>query len=477
LEGEVGTCAFPYQPEDFSWTPESSKITDVTVTNVEGPLGDADEGYTSILVTAQDSVTQVEYRIYYYANRSDDNTIASLSYTLDGETDIPVPGFIPTTTNYNITLIDPEEVRIPQIIPENVVLADTTAIIQRIEQPTNVNSRGTVVVQAQNLSLKSYNVIFSKVVSSNATLDWIKIGGTDIAGFDSDTLNYIYETTTCITTIPTITYQKSSAWSNVVYIPATLTNRTATITVTAENDTTVRIYQVSFKLMNSNTVLSSYRVGSTNRSNNAFTAANNYTDVYSANFTSVPALSFHSTTAQQLGCAGASVVWPSAVFFPDTNYIKVTAQNQVDTQMYRSVLKNINCYVATGPATGESNSFGYNYNGLTNQNTGINITTANNNNTNTITTSVVTLPVGRNVPPELVIRALATTVAPPTYTIRQPAHRNDTAIVTLTANDGTTQKIYRIPFRATLSADATLSSITYDGIPVPGFNPATEFYT
>ena len=468
LTGIPGELEFPYQPTDFSWTTEVDDVVSVVVTNVPGPAGDADGGYTSILITAEDHVTTKEYRMYYFANFSDDNNILALSYTLDGETPIPVSTFTPAQTNYFITLTDPEEVRAPQIREEDVVLSHTAAEIQRIDQPTNVNSTGTVVVKAENYQLKSYNLIFSKALSSNSKLNWIKITNEDIADFDPNVYEYDFDLTGCTTSIPTVTYEKSSVWANVVYTPATLSNRIATIVVTAEDETQTT-YTINFLLKNNNVAFQYFRFGTS--STNQITPVAGET-VYERSFSFTSAQTLNLT----LSCSAASFTrTPSGtVYYPDTNYFYVTAQDGLTTETYKVVVKNTNCFVATG----NNNGFRYNYNGLTDQNTAINITSSNNNNLNTITTSVVTTPAGPNVPAELVVRGLAAaaTAAPPTYTIKQPTHRNDTAVVTLTANDGVTQKIYRVPFRPTLSTDAALSGITWNGNAISGFTPTNTYY-
>ena len=469
LTGTPGSFAFPYQPEDISWTTEVNDVVSVVVQNVDGPGGDADGGYTSILITAEDSVTTKEYRIYYYAGLSDDNNISAWNYTMDGVNSISVPGFTSSTLNYSISFTDPEEVRIPQIREEDVVLSDPKAEIYRINQPTGVNSVGSVIVRSENYNLKTYTLTFSKVVSSNSKLATIKVGGVDIEDFDTDTLIYNYEITNCVTAIPAITWTTSSPWANVTYTPATTTSRTATILVRAENgDTTT--YTVNLELKNNNAALTGYRVNTTNR--NVFNDST-FIDTYAASFTSLPSL---SVQASQQSC-GASTVAVSTpfVWYPDTNYITVTAQDTITKQTYGSIIKNTNCYLATG----NNNGLRFNYNGLVNQNSGINISTTNNNNTNTITTSVITLPAGPDVPAELVVYGLAAAAnaAPPTVTIIQPKSRTDTAIVTLLAHDSVTSKTYRIPFRPTISTDATLSGITSDGQPLVGFVPATEHYT
>jgi len=462
--------AFPYPTSAFTYTPEVPDISGVVVENVNGPGGDADGGYTSIKVTAEDGVTVKEYRMYYYLNLSGNNTATAMSYKFEGEAPIPVPGFTPSVSNYPILIGNPEEVRVPQIVAESIVLADPTAHIQNIIQPTGVNSTGKVIVQAENFSTKSYNLIFTKTPSTNSKLNWIKVANADLPGFDPNVLEYNYTMTACVTSIPTVTYEKSSVWAEVNYTAATLTNRTATIIVKAEDNTTTT-YKVNFVLTSNDVKFTNIRFGTSSTNQMAFVAGKTvYESAYS--FTSAP-----NALAMTLSCTGATVnKFPATnVFNPDTNYFTVTAQDGTTIETYKAIIKNTN-YALT---TGANNAFRFNYNGLVNQNTAINITSSNNGNTTLVTTTVVTLPVGPNVPPELVIlpTGLAASAAPPTYTIVQPAHRNDTAIVTITANDGITKKIYRVPFKATLSTDATLKSMTYDGFSVPGFNPATELYT
>ena len=466
-----GPYEFPYQPENFTYTREVDDST-VEITNVDGPDGDADGGYTRILVTAEDGVTTKEYRVYYYAHLSDDNTITAVSYTIDnGDNSIPVPGFTPTQANYSITLTDPEQAIFPKIVVESIVLSDPAATIQNIAQPTGVNATGTVYVQAENFKLKEYHFTFSKVKSSNSKVEWIRVGTTDITDFHPDTLTYYHELTACTATIPAVSALRSSIYATIGYTQATTTTKTATITVTAE-DGTQTIYTINFALTNNNTVLSGYRVASTNR-NNSFTAANNYTDVYSAAHTSFPALALSTTTAQQ-GCAQQDVEFPltnNVVFFPDTNYIKVTAQDGITKQTYKSVLKNTNCYLKQ--TTGNNVGLKYLYNGVVRN---ITIPSASTNNDVTVN---VTIPVaGPNVPPVLIE---ADPQAPVVDTIIyvQPIYRagNSGSVTVYPAHDNGTSKKYIINFTPTISTDSTLSYITYNGLPVPGFAPATETYT
>lgn len=478
LEGTPGSYAFPYQPSDITYTVERDSTRSVVITNVNGPDGDADGGYTSILVTAEDYVSTKEYRIYYYADRSDDNTIAELSYTLDEETTIAVPGFTPATTNYSVSFSNPEETRIPQITTENITLSHAAATIYDINPLTSMPTGGmaavaSITVRAENYNLKTYTVSFSKVVSTNSKLSMIQIAGVDMEDFDSDTLSYDYHIATCVTNnnnFPAITYEKSSVYSNVLYTPATLTNRTATIVVTAENGD-VTTYKVNFILSNDNATLLGYRINTTNR-NNSFTAANNYTDTYSASFTAPFTLSL-SSTAAQLPCAGATVQFPSqVVWFPDTNKIVVTAQDLVTKLEYGVVVKNTNSYLLQ--TSGQNVGLKYIYDGVVR-----NITVPNTTNANDQTINV-TIPVAGPNEPCVLVEAAPRAPVVDTIIYTQPTSRaGNSGKVTIIANDGVSSKTYIINFTPTISNDATLSTLTYDGFNVPGFTAGstTELYT
>lgn len=470
LTGEPGSYAFPYQPEDISWTSESNYIRGVEVTNVLGPDGDADGGYTSIVVTAQDGGTK-EYKIMYSSALSDDNSLAALGYTIDGENTVMVPNFSPTVLSYDIFITDAEEINVPQIVEESIVLSDENAEIFEINQPTNVNSAGTVTVRAQNLALKVYTLNFTKAVSTNSELSWIKIGGIDVENFDAETLSYNFEIATCVSAnnqFPTVTFEKASYWANVVYTAATTATRTATIAVTAEDGTTTT-YTVNFVLTNDNTELLGYRVNTTAR-NNAFTAANNYVDTYSASFTTAPTLQASTTAAQQSCGNTAFPTIETFVWYPDTNKIVVTAQNGIATQTYGAVIKNTNSYLTTGTT---NVGLKYRYNGITYN---VNVPSSSNNNATNI--SAITLPVGPNEPAVLFdANPQAPSVDSIVYT--QPTSRAGTASVRVFARDGNTSKIYNLTFNQTISNVATLNNITYNNgaNQVLGFNPAQENYT
>lgn len=452
--------AFPYNPEDFTCTPMVKDAT-VEIVNVLGPNGDAEDGYTSIVVTAEDKTATHGYKVHYYSNRSSDNNLLSLGYTLSALDTIQVPEFSSSTLNYNVTLTDPEEVRVPQI--NQIELSDAKATILRVEQPTSVNSKASVVISAENDQLKTYTVNFSKVVSSNSTLSEIKIGNEILPDFNAEVLEYDYDVISCATSMPIITATTSSAWATFNVTQPTFDSTMAIIVVTAE-DGSQTTYNVNLTLKNNNTTITGYKIASSTRSN--VFSSGNFVHTYAYRYTAAPSLTVLST---QQSCKASIVTISSPiVFYPDTNYITVTAQDGITTQIYKSVIKNTNCYLKE--TTGDDVGLKYKYNGAI-----YNIAIDKSSDTD-VQNVDVTLPIGPNVPAELIeANPQAPSVDAIIYT--QPESRNSVGSVKIVANDEVANKTYTVTFIPTLSTDATLSNITYNGESIVGFTPNIENYT
>jgi len=465
----AGPHAFPYQTGDIAYTKESPRAT-VVVSNVPGPDGGANKGYTSILVTANDGSTK-EYKIHYATNYSTNNNITGLSYTLDGVTPILIPGVNPATLSYTVTLANPDENRIPNIKNEYVVLSDPTASVYAISQPFAVyNSQSNVTIVAENYSLRTYSVSFAKPVSSNKNLGWLKIDGIEVPNFHPDTLEYNHIVTACVTAnsnFPTVTYETSSVWATASLVSATTSTKASTITVTAQNGD-VKTYKVNFIYGNNNASLLGYRINGANQ-NNVFSDTN-FTHTYFAAMTAVPAFALSTTAGQQV-CGGSTVTFPTLVWYPDTNKIIVTAQDGVTNQKYNVIVQNTNCYLKV--TSGNTAGLKYRYNG---QIFTVPVVSGNNSNNNLVNYNL-TLPIGPNVPAELID---ADPQAPKVDKIiyNQPETRVGVGSATVyAAHSNGANKTYQVTFSATLSSDATLKYITYNGLSVPGFNPTTELYT
>ena len=161
LYGTPGNYAFPYQPEDFSWATEANNVRSVVVTNISGPAGDADEGYTSILVTAEDGIMQKEYRVYYFAliPINSDATLSNLTVSEGTLT----PDFNSTQFNYTVDV----EYNVTSIIL-TATLSDSNATIigDGIKNLHTGENTFTITVTAKDeVTTLSYTVMVNRALS------------------------------------------------------------------------------------------------------------------------------------------------------------------------------------------------------------------------------------------------------------------------------------------------------------------------
>jgi hypothetical protein len=119
---------------------------------------------------------------------------------------------------------------------------DTNATVH-ITQANTFNDVATIIVTAQNGSIKTYIIHFLR--NDNADLEGIKYGGVDLADFSANITEYsvlIRETTP-----PTITATANDPYATISIIQANTLNDVATITVTAQNGSK-KTYTIHFKL-------------------------------------------------------------------------------------------------------------------------------------------------------------------------------------------------------------------------------------
>ncbi len=97
------------------------------------------------------------------------------------------------------------------------------------------------------------NLFWVELVNSpvnNAYLSQISINGSPLSEFNTALLNYTYFLPWGATQIPTVTATAVNNAANVNIQQASSPNGTATITVTATDDTTIRVYHVNFLVKN-----------------------------------------------------------------------------------------------------------------------------------------------------------------------------------------------------------------------------------
>ena len=205
-------------------------------------------GTASVVVTAEDGVTQLTYTIDFYI-AGNDATLSDL--TVDGVT---IPGFDPLVFDYDYSVATGNP--IPVI---GATLGDPLALMV-INQATAMPGAANVVVTAEDgVTTNTYTVNFLYTPGSDATLTDLQVAGVTIDGFDPGVYNYTYA----------VIYNNPAPY--VLGIPndplATINDTQclsipgdAIIVVTAEDGVTVLTYTVSFFFLGWDATLSDLTV-------------------------------------------------------------------------------------------------------------------------------------------------------------------------------------------------------------------------
>ena len=230
----------------------------VNITPATDLAGDAAARTTTVLVTAEDGVTTKTYSIVFSITTAiADNTLSDLK--IGGTT---ISGFAPSILSYSVVL--PIGTTVVPIV--SATKNDATASVV-ITQAVNVDGTlaertASVVVTAQDASIKTYTVEFSVVASgADASLSDLKVDGNTVAGFAALTTTYNVSLAAGTTVVPTVTATSNDALANVAITPAvnltgTVAERTTTIVVTAQNTTTITTYSVIFYVYSDDATLS-----------------------------------------------------------------------------------------------------------------------------------------------------------------------------------------------------------------------------
>lgn len=216
----------------------------VSITQAEAVNGSA-----SILVTAEDDITTKTYTVKFsVAEPSKDATLSAI--TVNGEA---LEGFTSEQLTYGIELAYGTT-----LIP---TVAATTTDEKATYTVTYVDAEGAktailpctanIEVTAEDGSTKqTYTIEFtvSNTASTDATLSDITLDGVSLAGFASATTKYTVELA-YIAEVPAIEATPTHAAATVVVDAPTLAKGEtgdASITVTAQDDTTIKIYTIHF---------------------------------------------------------------------------------------------------------------------------------------------------------------------------------------------------------------------------------------
>ncbi len=200
-------------------------------------------GLATVLVTAEDGVTQLTYNVNFYVAGTD-ATLTDL--TVDGTT---IAGFDPNVFNYDYQVATGDPIPVAGATP-----ADPNAEMT-INQAISLPGAATVVITSEDgLTTNTYTVNFLYTPATDATLADLLVGGTTIAGFDPAIYNYNYaviynEPAPFVQGIP------NDPLATLVETQCLQIPGDATVVVTAEDGVTVLTYTVHFYYLGYNATL------------------------------------------------------------------------------------------------------------------------------------------------------------------------------------------------------------------------------
>ncbi len=238
-----------FASEIFSYTIElpagTITIPEVTATstdvNASIVITAADElpGTTTVLVVAEDGVTQQTYSVEFTLAPSGEASLADLQ--VDGVT---VEGFSSGTFDYVINL--PLNATVVPTV--TATATDDNATIEIVDAASLPGTTSVLVTAEDGTTQLTYTVEFILSASDDATLSDLKVDGETIDGFVSALLNYAVELPADRTSVPDVTATTTDGGASVDIEDANALPGITNVTVTAEDGATQLTYTIAFTL-------------------------------------------------------------------------------------------------------------------------------------------------------------------------------------------------------------------------------------
>lgn len=202
------------------------------------------DGEATILVTAEDGETEQTYTVNFVLV-STDATLSDL--LIDG---VSVTDFDPEMLEYFVFL--PEGTTEPPVV--TAVTNNENATLE-ITQATEIPGTATVLVTAEDGDTQeTYSVTFL-TGSGDATLSDLLVDGVTIDGFDPDVTDYYLLFPSEVVDVPEVTAVANDENATVVIVEAVEIPGVSTVTVTAEDNFTVKVYSVHMRYASSDSSL------------------------------------------------------------------------------------------------------------------------------------------------------------------------------------------------------------------------------
>jgi len=225
--------------------PATGATFDTYLSNGTTVATDLQTGY-KLICTAEDGSTKKTYVITVNASLS--NAAEILTYSIPQQTG---PATIGTNT---IGVEVPYGQSVTSLVATFTLSTSATAKVGATTQQSGVTANDftsprVYTVTAEDASTKDWTVTVTHPAPNNdATLSDLAIDGTTVSGFVPATLTYSMELPYGTIAVPAVTYALNDVTASASQTDATALPGTTTVTVTAQDGTTQKIYSVEFTL-------------------------------------------------------------------------------------------------------------------------------------------------------------------------------------------------------------------------------------
>ena len=397
-------------------------------------------GTTTIVVTAENSVTTKTYTIQFTVASDSDASLSDLK--VNGTT---VSGFDPAILTYNVVLAHSAVV-----VPTVTASTNDPNASKVITPAAALPGSTTVIVTAEDgTTKKTYTVVFTLAKDTDTSLSDLKVNGTTVAGFASGLYAYTVVLPHNSVVVPILTATTNDPNATKVITPASHLPGTSVVLVTAEDGTTKKAYSVTFNIApDTDATLSNLTVNGVTVEGFSPSVLN-YEVALPPTTTEDPVIGATTNDPN----ATKTITQPERV--RPVGIVVVKAEDGTTTKTYTITFSIV---LPSDPTLVDLK-----YNGITvpGFNPGI------------LFYSVV-LPYGTVTLP---IVTATTHDAGATKVITNPAALPGTAKVKVTAQDGVTSLTYSINFTVDPKSNiATLSDLKVNGTTVSGFSPTVMTY-
>ena len=452
FDPETTEYTFSVGPDVTSVTVNADPADDNATVAGTGTYNPRTDGPVEVIVTSENGNTKV-YTITFDVAKSTNADLSNLGvtgYTIS-------PSFDKDTLTYNVTV--PSDVDKATITAE--LADDRGSLTGDGEQNLSYgeNSFPVVVTAEDGTTTKTYTVNITREKKTDAKLSDLKVDGTSVPGFDPETYTYNLPDVANDKTKVNITYTKSDSDAEVTgdgEQNLSVGDNALEVVVTAQDGTTKKTYTINIRRKNDNRSLSSLTVTSDPQGtlSPAFDPeTTEYTYVADPDETEI-------TVSATVPDGSNATISGEGTYDPRTTdkvEVVVTAEDGTEKTytINLELAKSTNADLSSLGVTGYTISPAFDKDTLD-----------------------YTLTVPANVDKATITAELADDRATLTGTGEKDINYGSNPFeVKVTAEDGTTEKTYKVTITREKKTDATLSDIKVNGVSIPGFDPDTTEYT